>query len=139
MAFVYVPNGVNQSNWWPKKEGKDFELNRTMQPLERLKDQIQVIGGLDQQNATGGKDGPGDHARASATFLTGVRAKKTAGADIHAGVSIDQVVARRIGHLTRFPSLELACDAAPEVGQLRLGLFVRLPVQPLLGVADACR
>ena len=62
-----------------------------MEPLERLKDKIQVIGGLDHMNATGGKDGPGDHARASATFLTGVRVKKTAGADIHAGVSVDQV------------------------------------------------
>ena len=63
-----------------------------MQPLERVKSQIQVISGLDQQNAFGGKDGPGDHARACATFLTGVRVKKTAGADIHAGVSVDQLV-----------------------------------------------
>jgi hypothetical protein len=121
MAFVYVPNGVNQSCWWPKKEGKDFELNRSMQPLERLKDQVQVISGLDQQNAFGGKDGPGDHARACATFLTGERAKKTAGADIHAGVSIDQVAARKVGHLTRFPSLELACDAARKSGNCDSG------------------
>jgi uncharacterized protein DUF1552 len=121
MAFVYVPNGVNLTNWWPKQEGKDFELNRTMQPLERVKGQIQVISGLDQINATGGKDGPGDHARACATFLTSVRAKKTAGADIHAGVSIDQVAAQRIGHLTRFPSLELACDAARKSGNCDSG------------------
>jgi hypothetical protein len=121
MAFVYVPNGVNLSCWWPKKEGKDFELNRTMQPLERLKNQIQVISGLDQINATGGKDGPGDHARACATFLTGLRAKKTSGADIHAGVSIDQVAAQRIGHLTRFPSLELACDAVRKSGNCDSG------------------
>ncbi len=121
MAFVYVPNGVNLTNWWPKKEGKDFELNRTMEPLQRLKGQIQVISGLDQQNAFGGKDGPGDHARACATFLTGVRVKKTAGADIHAGVSIDQVAAREVGHLTRFPSLELACDAARKSGNCDSG------------------
>src|SRR5262249_23604537 len=73
MAFVYVPNGVNLTHWWPKKEGKGLELNRTMEPLERFKEQVQVISGLDQQNAFGGKDGPGDHARACATFLTGVR------------------------------------------------------------------
>jgi hypothetical protein len=121
LAFVYVPNGVNLSYWWPKKEGKDFELNRTMQPLERLKSQVQVISGLDQQNAFGGKDGPGDHARACATYLTGVRVKKTAGADIHAGVSIDQVAARQVGHLTRFPSLELACDAARKSGNCDSG------------------
>jgi hypothetical protein len=121
MAFLYVPNGVNQSNWWPKKEGKEFELNRTMEPLQRFREQIQVISGLDQQNAFGGKDGPGDHARACATFLTGVRVKKTAGADIHAGVSIDQVAAREVGHLTRFPSLELACDAARKSGNCDSG------------------
>jgi hypothetical protein len=127
MAFVYVPNGVNLSNWWPKTDGKDkekgkeFELNRTMLPLERLKEQIQVISGLDQQNAFGGKDGPGDHARACATFLTGVRARKTAGADIHAGVSIDQVAARAAGHQTRFPSIELACDAARKSGNCDSG------------------
>jgi Protein of unknown function (DUF1552) len=121
MAVLYVPNGVNQSCWWPKTEGKEFELNQTMQPLERLRDRIQVISGLDQQNAFGGKDGPGDHARACATFLTGVRVKKTAGADIHAGVSIDQVAARAVGHLTRFPSLELACDAARKSGNCDSG------------------
>ncbi len=123
MAFVYVPNGVNLSHWWPRKEGKgkDFELNRTMQPLARLKDQVQVISGLDQLNAFGGKDGPGDHARACATFLTGVRARKTAGADIHAGVSVDQVAARAVGHLTRFPSIELACDAARKSGNCDSG------------------
>jgi hypothetical protein len=121
MAFVYVPNGVNLSYWWPKKEGKDFDLNRTMQPLAPVKEQIQVIAGLDQNNASGGKDGPGDHARACATFLTGLRAKKTAGADIHAGVSIDQVAARHVGHLTRFPSLELACDAARKSGNCDSG------------------
>jgi hypothetical protein len=121
MAFVYVPNGVNLSRWWPKTEGKGFELNRTMEPLERVKEQIQVISGLDQINATGGKDGPGDHARACATFLTGLRAKKTSGADIHAGVSIDQVAAHQVGHLTRFPSLELACDAVRKSGNCDSG------------------
>jgi Protein of unknown function (DUF1552) len=121
MAFVYVPNGVHQGHWWPKVEGKDFDLNRTLQPLAKVKDQIQVLGGLDQLNANGGMDGPGDHARATGTFLTGVRVKKTAGADIHAGVSIDQVAAQRIGHLTRFPSLELTCDGVRKSGNCDSG------------------
>ncbi len=121
MAFVYFPNGAIQNNWWPTGTDKDFELNRTMQPLAKLKDQVQVLGGLDQVNATPGPDGPGDHARASGTFLTGVRVKKTAGADIHAGVSIDQVVAQQIGHLTRFPSLELTCDAVRKSGNCDSG------------------
>ena len=121
MAFVYFPNGAIQDAWWPKGEGKDFELSRTMLPLEKLRHQIQVLSGLDHVNATPGPDGAGDHARASGSFLTGVRVKKTAGADIHAGVSIDQVAANHIGHLTRFPSLELTCDAVRKSGNCDSG------------------
>src|SRR4029079_11409383 len=63
-----------------------------------------------QVNATPGPDGAGDHARANASLLTGCRARKTSGADIHVGPSIDQIAAQHIGHLTRFRSLELTCD-----------------------------
>ena len=118
MAFLYFPNGANQQAWWPKADAgsADWELNSTMEPLRALKDKIQVIGGLDHQHATAGKDGGGDHARASSTFLTGVRIKKTSGADIRAGVSIDQVVAKQVGHLTRYRSLELTCDGVRKSG-----------------------
>ena len=121
MAYVYFPNGAIQPNWWPKGEGADFEFAKTMLPLEKLRHQIQVMGGLDHVNATPGPDGAGDHARASGSFLTGVRVRKTAGADILAGVSIDQIVARQIGHLTRFPSLELTCDAVRKSGNCDSG------------------
>ena len=110
MAFVTVPNGVNLEHWWPKGEGAAFELAPTMESLASVKNQIQVIGGLDHINATAGGDGAGDHARANASLLTGCRAKKTSGADIKLGPSIDQVAAQRIGHLSRFQSLELSCD-----------------------------
>ncbi len=121
MAFVYVPNGVHQKYWWPKTEGKEFEVTQTLKPLDKVRKEIQVLGGLDQVNAYGGLDGPGDHARASGTFLTGVRVKKTAGADIHAGVSVDQVAAQRVRHLTRFPSLELTCDGVRKSGSCDSG------------------
>src|SRR5436190_16566293 len=121
MAFVYFPNGAIQPNWWPKGEGKEFELARTMEPLAKVKHQLQILGGMDHVHATPGPDGAGDHARASGTFLTGVRVKKTAGADIHAGISIDQVMANQIGHLTRFPSLELTCDAVRKSGNCDSG------------------
>lgn len=121
MAFVYFPNGAIPANWWPKGEGKQFELNRTMRPLAPVKNQIQILSGMDHVNATPGPDGAGDHARASGTFLTGVRVKKTAGSDIQAGISIDQVTANQIGHLTRFPSLELSCDAVRKSGSCDSG------------------
>lgn len=121
MAFLYFPNGAHQGHWWPSGEEKDFVLNRTMQPLETIKHKLQVISGLDHRNATPGPDGAGDHARANGTFLTGVRVKKTAGGDIKAGVSIDQLVAQQIGHLTRFPSLELSCDAVRKSGNCDSG------------------
>jgi hypothetical protein len=114
-AFLYFPNGAIPGTWWPTGDGADFQWGRTLQPLEKHKEHIQILGGLDDKLAEPGADGPGDHARGSGTFLTGVRLKKSA-TDIHAGVSIDQVLAREYGHLTRFPSLELSCDAAPRTG-----------------------
>jgi hypothetical protein len=114
-AFVFFPNGAIPSAWWPKGEGTNYSLSRTLAPLESNKSLVQVLGGLKHQTAVGGPDGPGDHARGSGTFLTGVRLKKSA-TDIRAGVSIDQVIARRIGHLTRFPSLELSCDPGRKSG-----------------------
>ncbi|HEY4234005.1 MAG TPA: DUF1552 domain-containing protein, partial [Lacipirellulaceae bacterium] len=138
MAFVYFPNGAIPANWWPDKPGSDFALNNTMEPLTALKDKFQIFGGLDCLEATPGPDGGGDHARAGGSFLTGVRVKKTS-TDIRAGVSIDQVAAQQIGHLTPFPSLELSCDAVRTTGNCDSGyscaytynLAWRSPTQPI--------
>src|SRR5262245_10973375 len=108
-VFVYFPNGAIPSAWWPEGQETEFVLNRTMEPLTPWKSQIQILGGLEHLNATAGADGGGDHARANGTFLTGVRMKKSA-TDIRAGISIDKVIARQVGHLTRLPSVELTCD-----------------------------
>jgi hypothetical protein len=122
MAFVYVPNGAIPAAWWPAGEGgADFELSPTLAPLAKVRKQIQVISGLTDLAAEPGPDGAGDHARAGGTFLTGVRIKKTAGSDIKAGVSIDQVVANQIGHQTRFASLELTCDVVRKSGECDSG------------------
>lgn len=140
MAIVYVPNGAIPSAWWPMGNGgEDFQFSPTLKPLENLRHQVQVISGLADVNADSGPDGTGDHPRAGGSFLTGVRIKKTAGADICAGVSIDQVVARQIGHLSRFPSLELTCDVVRKTGNCDSGyscayvhnLAWRSPTQPL--------
>ncbi|KAA5545869.1 DUF1552 domain-containing protein [Roseiconus nitratireducens] len=121
MAYFIHPNGVVQDYWFPKVSGDNFEFNRTMKPLEDLREHVQVITGLDQLNATPGNDGGGDHARAGATYLTGMRAKKTGGKDIRCGISVDQVAAQQLGHLTRFPSLELTCDAIRNTGSCDTG------------------
>jgi hypothetical protein len=122
MAFVYVPNGIIPSAWWPGDDaGPGLTLSPTLQPFEKVRSQLQLISGLEDLSANAGSDGGGDHARAGGTFLTGVRIKKTAGSDIHAGVSIDQVVAQKIGHQTRFPSLELSCDAIRKAGDCDTG------------------
>src|SRR6266851_2875404 len=114
-AFVYFPNGAIPSAWWPTGEGTEFQWSRTLKPLEKHKGQLQILGELEHKTAEPGPDGAGDHARGNGTFLTGVRLKKSA-TDIRAGVSFDQVLAKECGHLTRFPSLELSCDAAPKTG-----------------------
>jgi hypothetical protein len=109
-AFIFFPNGAIPSSWWPE-EKEELALSPTLEPLEESRKFIQVFGGLDHACANPGADGAGDHARGNGVFLTGVRLKKSA-TDIHAGISIDQVLANHIGQLTRFPSLELSCDHA---------------------------
>ena len=109
-AFMFFPNGAIPKAWWPNGEGADFEWSQTLQPLAEHKEFVQIMGGLDHQHAEPGPDGAGDHARGGGTFLTGVRLKKSA-TNIRAGVSIDQAIAREVGQATRFPSLELTCDA----------------------------
>ncbi len=115
-AFIYFPNGAIPDAWTPTGEGTDWQLNRTMEPLAPLKDKIQVFSGLDDRSAEAGPDGGGDHARANGTFLTGVRIKKTNGADFHAGVSADQMIAQQVGLITPFRSLELSCDIVLNTG-----------------------
>ncbi|MDQ8179108.1 DUF1552 domain-containing protein [Pelagicoccus sp. SDUM812005] len=109
-AFVMFPNGAIPARWWPEGVGRDFVFNETLRPLEKQRENLQVLSGLDHENAKPGNDGGGDHARGNGVYLTGVRLNKSA-TDIRAGISIDQAMANEVGHLTRFPSLELSCDA----------------------------
>jgi hypothetical protein len=114
-AFIFFPNGAIPGSWWPEKEGTDFEFTPTLKGLEGMRSHIQVVGELDHNCAAAGADGGGDHARGQAVFLTGSRIKKSA-SDVHANISIDQVMAGQIGQLTRLPSLELSCDNAHKSG-----------------------
>jgi hypothetical protein len=116
MGFVYVPNGIISKNWLPLSTGANLEFNSTMKPLEAFREQVLVLSNLAQINGRSFGDGGGDHARAGATWLTGVHPKKTEGADIHSGISADQVAARALGAKTQFASLEIGVEAPSLAG-----------------------
>ena len=103
MAMLYMPNGVNPHAWTPVGTGRDFALSPTLAPLASLKDKIVVLGNLWNEAAKGGD---GHYVKESA-ILTCRTIKKTPGADIGNGVSMDQVAAQGVALETPLPSLEL--------------------------------
>lgn len=121
LAFVYIPNGANMADWTPKTSGNDFELPMILEPLQPIQNDLQVLTGFAHDKARAHGDGAGDHARASATFLTGCQARKTAGADIKVGVSIDQIASAKLWPYTRLPSLELTSDRGRPSGNCDSG------------------
>src|SRR5918993_5332941 len=140
LSIVYVPNGIVMDKWTPAADGSGFELTPTLAALEPFRDQLLVISGLTHQTAFPlPGEGAGDHARAAACFLTGVHPKKTEGADIRAGISMDQIAARQIGRDTQLASLELGCDPNYFLGACDAGyscaygntLSWRTPTTPL--------
>ena len=121
MAFLYVPNGIIMKDWTPSGDGPVFDFTRTLKPVEPFRENLLLLSGLEQHNGFALGDGAGDHARAGATWLTGVHPKKTNGADIHAGISLDQLVAKEIGGQTLLPSLELGLEDTRIVGNCDSG------------------
>ena len=117
LAVVYVPNGMNMWQWTPNATGNAFEPSPILQPLAPFRDQLLVLSGLAnrQANARPGESG-GDHGRGQTAFLTGTHAKTTRGADVRAGVSMDQIAARESGERTQLASLELSLDANYLIG-----------------------
>jgi hypothetical protein len=118
LGFVYVPNGIidNGGQWTPLAEGPGFRLQPTMKELEPFRDRLLVLSGLAQVNGRALGDGPGDHARAGATWLTGTHPKKTEGSGIQAGPSADQLAAAELGKSTPVASLEIGIERAGLVG-----------------------
>lgn len=116
-AFIFVPNGINMEHWVPSGS----ELPYTLQPLSSLKNKFNIISGLAQKNAFALGDGAGDHARSAAAWLTGCHPRKTSGANIKAGVSFDQILAREFANKTRFGSLELGCERGGLAGDCDSG------------------
>jgi hypothetical protein len=112
MVFMYLPNGMDMESWTPKAVGDRFDLSPTLMPLQPVQKQVSVLSGLAHVQARALGDGPGDHARANSCFLTGVHPRKTSGADISVGISVDQMAALQVGKNTRLPSLELSCETS---------------------------
>lgn len=143
MAFVYVPNGIDMRNWTPTYDGKLGELPRILKPLEPFKQDITLLGNLTHNNGRALLDGPGDHGRCCASYLTGVQPRKTM-VDIKSGISCDQIVANQIGKNLRFPSLEVGLEDARQAGDCDSGyscaytnnLAWRSETQPLPPILD---
>src|SRR5437667_6880901 len=129
LGYVYTPNGIigacdkspRPFMWTPKTVGTNVEFSPTMKALEPYREQINVFSGLAQVSGRALGDGPGDHARATATFLTGVHPYKTGGADFHLGISADQIAAKELGAYTQLSSLELGLESQPLAGDCDSG------------------
>jgi hypothetical protein len=118
MLYVYAPTGIMPQYWTPTADGHDFEFQRVMKPLEQYRKDVLVLSGLSAHEiAAAMQDGAGDHARAVASYLTGARPRKTSGADMHAGISTDQVAAKVLGAKSRLASLEVTCESSRTVGE----------------------
>ena len=116
LAFFYVPNGVHMPDWTPRSVGPLADLPAILRPLDGVKSELLVLSGLTQDGARAHGDGPGDHARSMASFLTGIHPRKTAGLGLKAGVSVDQIAAAHLGRSTRLPSIELGIDQSGQAG-----------------------
>jgi hypothetical protein len=117
MAFIEVPNGIMMDKWTPATEGANFALTPILEPLAPFRDRMLVLSGLDQnQSKALATEVGGDHPRACTAWLTGTHARMTSGADLHAGVSVDQIAAREFGKYTQLASLEVGLESAEVVG-----------------------
>ena len=121
LAWMYVPNGIDMQNWTPAAVGSSYELTPTLQPLAPFRDKFSVLSGLVCDKANPNGDGPGDHARAMSAYLTGTQPRKTEGANLKLGRSADQAAADKIGHLTKFRSLEFGIEEGQQIGRCDSG------------------
>ena len=143
LAFLYVPNGIDMSNWNVEQDGPLGELPRVLRPLSAFRDDMIQLGNLTHNGGRAWLDGPGDHARCSGSYLTGIQVRKST-VDIKSSISCDQIVANQVGSATRFASLELGMDDVRQAGDCDSGyscaytnnLAWRSETQPLPPILD---
>ena len=119
VAVVYVPNGIVMKDWKPAETGDNFTYTRILKPLEPFRQDITLLSGLANNIANKAKGG--GHAKASGSFLSGAEPKYTAGSDVRAGVTFDQIAAQKFASETRVASLQLGCEDARMVGNCDTG------------------
>lgn len=121
MGFFYVPNGKHMPDWTPSDVGPNYQLTKTLEAIGPFRKKVSVLSGLTLDGARAHGDGGGDHARSGAAFLTGAHPRKTDGADIQNGISVDQVAAQAIGSENRFASMELGLEGSAQSGNCDSG------------------
>jgi hypothetical protein len=109
-AGIFFPHGMAPGHWVPKAEGANFELPFIMEPLRPVLDRAVILSGLHARSAEPPQGVTGSDHFVAAAFLSAVKPKKTTGADINAGITIDQIIAEKIGQDTLLPSLQLAVE-----------------------------
>ena len=108
---IYIPHGSIIGKWKPKTAGSNFEMTEILKPLEPYRDQLTIVSNLAHPSAYGGDGSAGvHHARSSAVYLSGVHPES--GAQASLGITVDQVIAQRLGQDTPLPSLELSIESA---------------------------
>jgi hypothetical protein len=122
-SFLHVPHGAAPGYWRPTGTGKNWELSRILQPVAAFKEHINVITGTDHRMATSlsPEESAGDHSRTAAVYLSAAHPKRTEGQDIEAGITIDQVLANKIGQQSPLPSLELCIEDVGSLGVCGVG------------------
>ncbi|HEY9181863.1 MAG TPA: DUF1552 domain-containing protein [Gammaproteobacteria bacterium] len=122
-SFLHVPHGASPGYWRPTGTGKNWELSRILAPIAPFKDRITVISGTDHRMATSlsPEESAGDHSRTAAVYLSAAHPKRTEGQDIYAGITIDQVLANKIGRESPLPSLELCIEDVGSLGVCGVG------------------
>ncbi len=143
LGIVYHPNGIVPAGWLPKGTGTDFTFGPTMAALEPYRNQMLILSNLDNVEADAKGDGPGDHARAGGSYLTGVHVRKSE-TNVEAAMSMDQIAATAFEKDTQLGSLQLTLDANTMVGSCDGGyscaysntLSWRNPTLPLMAEND---
>jgi hypothetical protein len=122
-SFLHVPHGASPGYWKPRGAGKQWELSPILEPLAAFKDQITVISNTDHAMAgsLSPEESAGDHSRTAAVYLSGAHPKRTEGQDIFCGVTIDQILAQKIGQTNPLPSLELCIEDVGALGVCGVG------------------